>query len=184
MVILSEGPNSGINFSDDSIVGTIAWTNPGNAAASDNSRASAIIDTGEISHYLKATGFGFSIPNSAKIVGIEFKVERGSTVPGNGDFIEDNSIRLVKNGIISGNNKASGDTWPAGFEGIKTYGSNSDLWGLTWTPTDINSFLEFGAVVSAKHGGTGTSTALIDHVTLTVYYFIERRALMTMTQTL
>lgn len=183
MPVLSEGPNSGSTFVDDSSVGTITWTNPGRAAVSDDNRAIATLGTAEVSHYLKATNFGFSIPNSAKIVGIEFKIERRGGAIIDSNRIEDNSIKLVKGGTISGNDKADTTEWVTGSgDEIKTYGSNSDLWGLTWTPANINDNA-FGVVVSAKQVGTGPSDAEIDHVTLTVFY-IERGTLISMTQTI
>lgn len=179
--MLSEGPNSGSTFVDDSGVGSVTWSNPGRAVASDNSRAEAILSTGNISHYLKATGFGFNIPTNATIVGIEFKIERQGNQNPNGVHIEDNSIKLVKGGTIQGDDKFVTNAW-SGMDSIRTYGSNSDLWGLTWTPADINAS-DFGGVCSAKIDGTGTHTAEIDHMTLTVFY-TQRGALMTMTQTI
>ena len=167
----SEGINSGSTFVDDSSVGTQSWSNPGNAAASDNSRSSVSLSTGQVSHYLKATGFGFNIPSNAIIVGIEFKIERLGGLLTNGEHVEDNSIKLVKGGTISGDEKATKITWnESGFsDRIDTFGGSSDLWGLTWTFEDINAS-DFGGVCSAKLVGTGTRTAKIDHMTLKVFY--------------
>jgi len=58
----------------------------------------------------------------------------------------DNSIRIVKGGVISGDEKALGKEIPATIDYIK-YGGENDLWGLTWTAGDINSS-DFGVAIS------------------------------------
>ena len=68
---------------DSDATGTVAWTNPMNATTSDNVYATISCPTG-ISHYLKATNFGFSIPTGATINGIVVEIERkqsGSPCP-------------------------------------------------------------------------------------------------------
>lgn len=65
---------------DDSAVWTGARSNPDNAKISDNVYAYAqpgIFGFGyNLSHYLKATNFGFTIPVGATIVGIKIEVEK------------------------------------------------------------------------------------------------------------
>jgi hypothetical protein len=167
---VSSGPNNGSSFADDASVGSVNWSSPENAQTSDDSYAKASLsDTQVTSHYLKATGFGFSVPAGATINGIQVEVEiNGSATP----KIEDNSVRLVKNGIISGDEKAAAGLWPApGKEDYKPYGSSTDLWGLNWTYSDINS-ANFGFVISAKFvmGSSDTKDAKVDHILTTVYY--------------
>lgn len=58
------------------------------------------------------------------------------------------SIKLVKNGIISGDDKSNGDLLPA-TEAYISYGGSSDLWGLDWIKEDINSN-DFGIAFSIK----------------------------------
>jgi hypothetical protein len=73
----SNGPRNGGTFADDASIGTVTWTSPANAQYSDNIRASAILTTTyRVSHYLKATNFGFNIPGNATIQGIQVDVER------------------------------------------------------------------------------------------------------------
>ncbi len=66
----------------------------------------------------------------------------------------DNSVKLVKGGIISGDNKATGTPIANGGT-YKSYGSSTDLWGLSLTPSDINSG-NFGVAYSVR-GNLGTS---------------------------
>jgi len=159
------GPNSGSTFADDAGVGTVAWTNPGNAAASDDSRAEATL-TGTHSHYLKATGFGFSIPAGATINGITVEIERHYTTIG----VFDNRIRLVRAGTIESTNKTIG-AWPNGTDAYQTAGSSSDLWGSSWSSTDINDS-GFGVAIAATGFGPGAGTAKIDHIRITVNYTV------------
>ncbi len=58
------------------------------------------------------------------------------------------SIKLIKGGVISGTDKSTGATIPTTLTTVN-YGSASDLWGLTFTPTDINSS-NFGVVFASQ----------------------------------
>jgi hypothetical protein len=50
---------------------------------------------------------------------------------------------------------------------VVTHGGSADLWGDTWTAADVNAS-NFGVAISATDG---TATlALVDHITMTVYY--------------
>ena len=163
------GPNSGATFADDATVGTITLTSPANAAASDDARVTAVLLGLQVAHYLKATNFGFALPLDATITGVTVDVERSSSV---GTTTVDNSVKLVKGGTISGTEKASATTWPTS-DAYATYGSATDLWGLTLTPTDINAS-GFGMAISATT--TLAATASIDHVRITVDYSGSNRS--------
>ncbi len=154
---------SGGTFVDDASVGTIVWSNPGNAAASDDSRADAALTVANnTSHYLKATNFGFSIPSGMTIIGIEVKIEKSASEAGE---IEDNLIKLVKGGIIQGDSQSDG-VWPTS-DAIFTYGDVDNLWGSTWSVADINAS-NFGVAISAFT--TLDAIAYIDHIEIIVYY--------------
>ena len=81
------------------------------------------------------------------------------------DNISDNIVKLVKGGTIEGDNKALGDNWPSS-DVYSSYGSNSDLWGLSWDVADINA-IDFGIVISVNHACFGWGH--IDHIRITVY---------------
>jgi len=168
----SSGPNSGSTTADDSSIGAIAWSTPSNALTQDDAYATAsLTKVNQISHYLKVTGFGFSIPSSATIKGIAVEVDRFASTGTGGTRVSDNSIRLVKGGAISGDNKASASLWPSSdTDTYLSYGNSTDLWGLSWAPADINN-ASFGVAISAKKDGSnGNRNAYIDHVRITVYY--------------
>lgn len=163
----SEGPNSGATFADDSGVGTVTWTDPGNAAASDDSRAVCSMGTSAVGHYLKATNFGFAIPAGATIDGIVVEIEKSWT-NGQGGVL-DNRVRIVKGGAIGSTDRSDVNAWNS-TDGYTTYGTSSDLWGETWTATDINAS-DFGVALSPlNNSGTKPAVGEIDHIRITVHY--------------
>lgn len=158
---LSLGPLSPGSVTNDASFGVAAWTTPGNAAASDDSYAQAA-PGGSPTQYLKATNFGFSIPAPAQIVGIEATIERRSASV----MVKDARVRIVKGGVVGSAERADTVTlWP-NTDTVASYGGSSDLWGETWTPADING-AGFGLALSAEDG---VDLAVVDHMTLKVYY--------------
>ena len=72
----TEGPESPSAMTNDSASsGWSAWTNPDNAKTSNNTYAVFSADSAGRSYYLKATDFGFSIPDGSTIDGIKLEVE-------------------------------------------------------------------------------------------------------------
>jgi hypothetical protein len=152
---------------DSNAVGTVTWTTPGNVTAEGAGVASAALSAiNNTTHYLKATSFGFAVPGGATVTGVEVEVSR--TDVDETESVTDFSVRLVKGGVVSGDDKASGDRWPAGSLEVALYGSDADLWGLTLTPADVNAST-FGAVVSAATSG-GAGSAAVDFIRVTVHY--------------
>lgn len=169
--IITSEPNGGSTAADNSSIGTVAWTDVNNALIQNDSWASAILtESNNTSHYLKVTGFGFSIPDDATIEGIKVEVDRHES-SGTPLRVSDNSVKLVKGGVISGTDKSAGLLWPSSdTDQYVTYGSLTDRWGLDWTYADINS-LDFGVVISAAKDSSGDPrVAYVDHVQITVSY--------------
>lgn len=157
------GPNAGSTISDDASVGTVAWSNPANAGASDNVYATATSTTAA-THYLNCQGFGFAIPSDATINGITMDVECKQS----GNTVTDYHTNLLKAGGIAGDDKKSATTWPMS-DGVRTYGGAADLWGTTWTPADVNH-AGFGCAIAATITSGISRTASVDLITLTVTY--------------
>lgn len=158
----SSGPLSAVTLADDATVGAIAWTNPSSASANDASYATSILLITQLTHYLKATNFGFAIPGDATITGILVEIENLSTV---NLGTADNSVKIVKaDGTFGSQEKASATKWPTS-EAYMSYGGSTDLWTETWTPANINN-VNFGVGVSAN--AVLASTAEIDHIRITV----------------
>lgn len=162
----SQGPTIAGSGSDDSTVGSVSWSNPGNVTADDASYATATLATGanQTSHYLFFTGFGFSVPAGATIDGVVVDIKRKVSA---GTTYKDNSVKLVKAGAVTGSDKSAAATWPT-TEATATFGSSSDLWGATLGPSDVNAS-NFGFALSA----TNPSLSRIGSVNagwVTVYY--------------
>ena len=141
------------------------WINPGNITADDGSEATiSNYDSDEFEKTLRSHTYGFTIPGTATIDGIEVIVgRRNSSSPG----VADNIIRLAKAGTAVGDNKSTAVVWPS-TEGAITYGSPTDLWGTTWTPAEINAS-GFGATLNPLNTGNGENAA-VDYHRIIVYY--------------
>lgn len=161
----SQGPRDGGSFTNDASVGATAWTSPGGAQTSNDVHAvCALLLLGDQSQGLRATRFGFSIPAGATIDGIVVEMERSVVVDGCSDI----SARIVKASVPSGGDKASGP-YP-GADAYITYGSPTDLWGVSWIHSDINSN-GFGFQHQAENdSGDPLVTPRVDHIRITVYY--------------
>jgi hypothetical protein len=151
--------------------GTRAWINPGGVEVTTGTGAQVSFTVNlQISDDLIATGFGFSIPGGSIINGIMLTVDE-EDVTGNGDIFERN-VQLTKNGSAAvGNNKAVGGFGTIGSFATSTFGSSSDLWGTTWTPSDINAST-FGVVFITRCAGFvgPTDTGAVRGFRLTVFF--------------
>jgi len=156
---------SGGTFSNNDTVGDIDWVSPSNAATSNDVYATIQNDETATSKYLLATNFGLSIPTDAVIRGILVEVERSQTVDGPPN-VTDNSIRLFKAGVVTGANKSTGAQWLDNDSYI-AFGGATDLWGTTWTATEINN-IGFGVGISAIV--QGAALVKIDHIRIKIYY--------------
>jgi len=160
----SIGPNNFSTFTTAAGIGSADWSAASSAQTSDNVAANYRCDSG--SFYLKATNCNPSVPAGATINGIVVEVQKKADV---GTKVQDSAAQLIKGGTISGTNKASGTTWSVVY-GYTTYGSSTDLWGLTLTPTDVNA-TNFGfAFAGSDDVNTAGGTAYVDHIRITIYY--------------
>lgn len=165
---VGQGTDSGIGpdgYSDD------VWSNPNNITLNNsNSPASIYLDcsdnAGGLSNYLLAKSFGFNLPSSTlSINGIQVTFTREET---SGGQVYDNSIEIVKGGVIGGTDHTAYAAWGYSYSQV-SFGSSTDLWGLPWSYTDINSS-GFGAALSSSVGPVCGGTANVISVTTTVWY--------------
>lgn len=161
-------PTGAANGGDAPGGGATPWVSPTGVLLID---AAGATFTGAIkTQYLYALGFGFEIPTGKTIDGIEAEITRKKGAGVSGGVVDDNSVVLIKNGTLHGDDKASGDAWPASF-GAKLYGHATDLWGGSWTAEDCNA-ANFGIAISADGtGATGSPVGgEVDSVRLRVHY--------------
>ena len=154
---------------NDTAVGNQLWNNPNNAKAADSAFAQSFAGDGFVTNYLKATNFSFSIPAGATIDGILVEVEKQGFDGGNA--VVDGNARIVKSdGSLGTENKAdtTDESWtfPASYY---SYGSSTDLWGETWTASDIND-ADFGFAINANGPSSSPLTMYVGHIRITVYY--------------
>ena len=169
----TQGPLSGTTFYDDNSIGNFAFSIPGNAVTSDDSRSSAkalLVLLNGNTHYLKVTGFGFSIPVLATITGIRVEVEKSAWDISILAWVRDNEVKLVKGSSVISDNKANGSLWSES-DNYNIYGDTTDTWGATLSPTDVNAS-DFGIVFSARINGLLSliPSARVDHIRVTVFY--------------
>jgi len=157
---------------DDDAIGTVAWSDVDYAKASDDNHAT----TGKYGvatqfHYLKATNFGFSIPEGATIDGIFVEIEGSAYYDGIGmNTVYPKYVQIVKSdGSIGAENKGNTVGWGSG-DNYFEFGDVNDLWSEDWVYTDINDE-DFGVVIAAYvTGGPDDMGMRVDHITITVYY--------------
>lgn len=148
-----------------------AWVNPGNVV-SDNAAEAAITaatyDSPDISQILVASSFGFTVPSGSTIAGITVEVDRRSIIANSG---KDFRVQLAKGTTFAdlvGNNKAVPATiWPT-TSAIATYGANNDLWGATWTDSEINAS-SFAVMLSCQ-ANIANADVGVDFVRVTIEY--------------
>ena len=160
----SQGPKSASAGANDASYGTVAWTQEGDIVSHNGAYAACSFSSVADSNYLKATNFGFTIPSGATIDGIVVEVEKYDF---SNSGLVDARVRIVKGGTVGSTDLSSGATWPF-VPAYVTHGSSSNLWGDTWTHSDVNAS-NFGVVLSV-HSPITSALALVDHVRITVYY--------------
>lgn len=161
----SEGPLIAGTGANDASYGTTAWTNPGNVTANDGTDATCGVASGDTSQYLKSTNFGFAIPSGATIDGIIVKWERAVTM----GTAADARVRIVKGGVIGATEKSVGAIWAPAMQ-LDSFGGAADLWGESWSYSDINAS-DFGAVVAGlETSGFAGCTLAVDYCEITVHY--------------
>jgi hypothetical protein len=162
------GPSSG------TAAGT-GWTTVANVGASDNAYATRSILDLDVSPALYISTLNFAIPAGSTIVGITATLERkcSSTVYCSTNAAKGGKIQLTKvAGTGQGTNKGSSTAWTTS-DVTETLGGAADLWGSTYTTTEIND-AGFGLVIVAYNSNTTSPrTAYIDYMALTVTYLLH-----------
>ncbi len=162
----TQGPNLPSTGADVSGTGTVTWNVTSNITAEDAATVGANLTIGASTHWLKATGFGFSIPSGATINGItvEWKV---SIVNATSRHAQDIAARIVKAGTIGTTDRANATTYTTTLTWL-SHGGASDLWGDSWSDTDINGST-FGAALSVI-ATQGSPSPAIDACRITIDY--------------
>lgn len=153
------GFNHGSTGANDGATGTTLWAGTGNVFATDGVYAT---NASPASQYLKVTGFGFSVPLGATILGIAVNVVKKDNAGGGALF--DAHARLVRAGTVEAIDRNDGSAWPS-TDGTVSYGGAADLWGASWSASDINN-TGFGFAIAVS----GAGQARVDDVQIQVTY--------------
>jgi hypothetical protein len=143
----------------------VDWSNSGMGVGEEDNQCTTI---GAANKTIDLTNFGFNIPAGATINGIkvELKVAR--------EHLGNLTVQLLKAGLLGptpvGNAKTFAAPTPTGNicnnSSFETQGGCTDLWGTTWTPSEINA-ANFGVRVNSS---TSTGARVLDAVKITICY--------------
>jgi hypothetical protein len=150
------------------VIGATNWTNVSNAIGSDDTYATNNYGgstSPAVTNHLHVYGFGFSLSDASIIEGIKVEIERHGT-----DSSEDYYVGLIYNNLaqITAPGKQLSGPWLSPDSTV-SYGGLSDTWGRTWTPDQINDST-FGVAISAERPLSGSGSANVDHIIMTLVY--------------
>lgn len=156
---------TGANNTD---VGTEAWANPGNITADDGSDADgSAAAKDEQMNYLVGSNFGFSIPAGATIDGIEARIGDASDNQADAGITH---VIIYKDNSTPGNDLETGETIISSTPTNYDYGGATELWGLSWTPSEINaSTFQLRISMNANGFGSGGNPA-VDFLAVNIHY--------------
>ena len=143
------------------------WVSLPNALQSGDNlvASSAVLRRTQSTERLTVSGFGFSVPPNASVLGVEVLVSRQAL---NGAGLVDRSARLVLAGTPIGADRATGAAW-SNLLVEQPYGGATDLFGVMLTPADVNG-PTFGFGLSVANPNAGTDQALVDGFEARVFY--------------
>lgn len=183
------------------------WFDPSSALSSNNiysycrsGNTNIISSFAGYTNYLTVNDFNAFIPSSSTINGITVSVERKNSLTGQADSltVTTDAIFLMYDvagtATTIGSKKSSATAWGT-TDATETFGGAADLWGRSWTPSEINN-ANFGVAISAylsyTYGGAESvgpnDKAQVDAITVTIDYTdtggTRRRAIYTSQATL
>lgn len=131
-------------------IGTAAWPNPSNVTADDDTASQPSVAVGQNvqMNYLVGSNFGLSVPATATILGIEARAQmRDATSFGFAVADLTHMIVAKDSGTLGSDLVTTNVALTSSFVDY-TRGSASELWGLSWTPAEVNA-ADFAVYISA-----------------------------------
>lgn len=115
----------------------------------------------------QCAGYGFTINGNTIIDGIYAEFKRAADA---GKLARDKTVQLYKAGVLVGDDKSiTGTEWDDGTLVWKGYGSSTDTWNTTWTPSEIND-PTFGTAFAGEKDAGGSNPFNWDATRVTVYF--------------
>jgi hypothetical protein len=140
------------------------WFNIGAVDASGGDFANSNLVPGVLTtEFGGGDAFDLSLPLSVTITGIQVEFRRRSAAA---NLVTDAAVVIRKNASTVSQPKTGNGYWPMTYA-YASYGGPGDLWGMTWTPSELNS-PSFAALIQAT--ASAPTTVYLDHVRVTIYY--------------
>lgn len=116
------------------------------------------------------TNYGFSLPTDATILGIAIRIKCNSEyfASGTSKFL---NVQLCKSSSGVGSNYAGNIAINKGSSTWYTFGGNNDLWGTTWTYSEINDSATGVFVSMWPDYIDNNHTIYVDCIKMIVYYY-------------
>ncbi len=121
------------------------------------------------SHRIMFTNYGFTIPLTASVTGVEFSFSYTSNVTDNS--LRDTSVQLLHNGFLVGTAKEANTPFYFGSNTV-TIGGNGELWGVVWDPPSVNS-IGFGFDFKLISQTAGNHLVFDNGASITIYYTLN-----------
>lgn len=142
------------------------WQGTDKIWSDDEEYAYAYTEAGEGTvDWLVANDFSGYVPPNSKVTGIKVRIKRWQDE--GGDRVDEHVV-LLKTGEdieVSGSDLADTEAVYTASEEYAEYGSSTELWGKSWSPSD---FAQENFRVAWKPGGT-TGNTYCDHIQVLVY---------------
>jgi len=140
--------------------GSTLWTNPGNVVSDNATNATSTVPT----DYLVTSGYGFTIPLDATILGVTVRIEMSETGSGSSNYIPQLHSNTTPTLIGAAKSAITITTGPT----ISTSGSATDLWSAALTPAIVNA-AGFGVSIWSTDTINGLQC---DFVTIAIEYSV------------
>jgi hypothetical protein len=145
------------------------WSNIDRAMAVDGAAATVALTLGKRTDTLVFEGFGFSIPATAKVTGVEFSVVRKGA---DGRSTSTKDVIAQPFPSLGGRNEPSPNNWGTSYN-TAVYGGPSETFGVSLSPTIVNSN-EFALAFAAEFNGPNSDDTLsVDGAAARVFYCEE-----------
>lgn len=155
------GPNLTGNGVNDGTSGP-AWSNPNNVTSAVSYATIVLSGIQGQSQGINCTQFGFAIPSTNTISGIQITAD----IQLSGGIGTDAYIAyLLRNGTRTGVYET---VFPSSSPSTITFGGAGDTWGTTWTPNDINQ-ATWGVAIAALNQVSTSFTFSLRHVQATIF---------------
>ena len=144
------------------------WSSLTNVRTENDTGTADSISKNSSSGLLYTYNYGFEIPGSATIKGIEFKIREKSG--GSGSAVDSTIYVMSNSSTRESSNEAETGSWPSSWT-TYSYGGSTDLMGWTdITPSDVNAS-SFGIEIRVNNPSSFSSeTAYVDMIQVNIHY--------------